>query len=214
MSKSDKKEYRIRKIRIDNRHDLFDYCEAITLLSNNLYNAVRFRQRQVLTAVKKEPAKRTENEKEVLDEISRTIKYLNALPPKPPTEKNPNPQKKTYHEPDENHFFLSYELLNHLLNYTQNPDYHAKGLPKQSAQQTIKQCVRDMKSFYASMRAYKKNPSAFTGRPKLPGYHKKGGHAMVVFPPRCLPPPSIPACSFIRIPSTIFSAPSTARTFT
>ena len=132
MSKSDKKEYRTRKIRIDNRHDLFDYCEAITLLSNNLYNAVRFRQRQVLTAVKKELAKRTENEKEVLDEISRTIKYLNALPPKPPTEKNPNPQKKTYHEPDENHFFLSYELLNHLLNYTQNPDYHAKGLPKQS----------------------------------------------------------------------------------
>ena len=112
MSKSDKKEYRIRKIRIDNRHDLFDYCEAITLLSNNLYNAVRFRQRQVLTAVKKEPAKRTENEKELLDEISRTIKYLNALPPKPPT---------------------------------------------------------------------KKNPSSFTGRPKLPGYHKKSGHAMVVF---------------------------------
>ena len=103
MSKSNKKEYRIRKIRIDNRHDLYDYCETITLLSNNLYNVVRFRQRQVLTAVKKEPAKRTENEKEVLDEISHTIKYLNALPPNPPTEKNPNPQKKTYHEPDENH---------------------------------------------------------------------------------------------------------------
>ena len=181
MRKSENKHYRIRKIRINNQHDLYEYCDTITLLSNNLYNAVRFRQRQVLTAVKKEADKRTENEKEVLGEVSRTVRYLNELPPKPPTEKNPNPQKKIYSLPDENHFFLSYEFLNHLLYYTQNPDYHAKGLPKQSAQYTIKQCVRDMKSFFAAVRKYKENPDIFTGQPRLPGYHKKGGHTMVIF---------------------------------
>ena len=67
-----------------------------------------------------------------------------------------------------------------MLSVTQNSDYYAKGIPAQTSQQTIKQCVRDMKSFFAAIKDYKENPSRYTGKPKLPGYHKKGGHTMAI----------------------------------
>lgn len=154
---SDDAVYRIRKCRIRKGDPLFDYCDTITKLTNNLSNAVRYRQRQVLTAVKKSPSELTVNEQEVLDEL-RLITFT----------------------PDEKHFFLSYTSLDSLFKKAGNPDYHAKGLPAQTAQQAIKQCVRDMKSYVSALREYRKNPSAFTGRPELPGYHKKGGRCTAV----------------------------------
>lgn len=51
----------------------------------------------------------------------------------------------------------------------------------QTSQQILKEVVANMKSFYAACRSYKKNPSAFTGRPKLPGYGKSGGMRKVIF---------------------------------
>jgi putative transposase len=51
----------------------------------------------------------------------------------------------------------------------------------QSAQQTIKLLFKNWKSFFKSNREYKKNPSKFLGRPKLPKYKDKKGHNIVIF---------------------------------
>ena len=145
---------------ITQNHPLFDYAETVTRLANHLSNAIRFRQRQVLTAVSKPATNWSANEQEVMKEILDTISQMKRPVPVPTKE---------------NHF-LGYSFLDSVMKYTKNPDYYAKGLPRQTAQYVLKQAVRDMKTFYASCRAYAKDPSAFTGKPKLPGYKKKGGH--------------------------------------
>lgn len=146
-------------VHITDGHPLFDYCDKITRLSNNLSNAVRFRQRQVITAVSKDEADRTDNERRVMDEIRAAIPCM----------------KKPKQMPSAKKHFLSYTMLDEILKYTDNPDYYAEGLPRQSAQGIIKQCVSDMKAFYRSVREYRQNPGSFTGKPELPGYKKKGG---------------------------------------
>ena len=65
--------YLTRKVEIHPEHPLYDWCHKTTALANNLANAVRFRQRQVLTAVKKEPKDWTVNEKEIMDEIAHAV---------------------------------------------------------------------------------------------------------------------------------------------
>ena len=156
--------YRNRQFRIDKKHALYDYCDTVTALCCNLENAVRFRQRQVLTAVKKDPSERTENENFIIDEITQAIPLM----------------KKHYNTPSEKTYFYGYEFYNSLLSITDNPDYYAEGLPRQSAQQSVKKCVRDLKGYFASLRSYGKDRSKFTGKPELPGYHRKGGHATAI----------------------------------
>ena len=147
--------YRNRQFRISRKHPLYGYCDTVTALCCNLENAVRFRQRQLLTVVRKAPADRSENEVSVLEEIMDSIPVMS----------------KPYPVPSEDQYVYGYEFYDSLLKVTGNPDYLADGLPRQTAQQSIKKCVRDVKSYFASMKAYKKDKSAFTGMPRLPGYH-------------------------------------------
>lgn len=156
--------YRNRQFHISKKHPLYGYCDTVTALCCNLENAVRFRQRQLLTVVKKAPADRSENENFILAEVMDAIPVMS----------------KHYQVPSENRYAYGYEFYNSLLKVTGNPDYHAEGLPRQSAQQSIKKCVRDLNSYFASMKAYKKDKSAFTGVPKIPGYHRKGGHVTAI----------------------------------
>lgn len=143
-------------------HPLYEYSDKLTRLANNLSNAARFRQRQVMTAVSKQKSAWTLNERNVMDEIVMTIRNMNK----------PEPM------PEEGRHFLSYRLLETIMKYTKNPDYYAEGLPRQTAQSVLKKAVKDMKGFFASCRAYKNAPSSFTGKPQLPGYKKKGGHTV------------------------------------
>ena len=152
-------QYRTRAFRIAQKHKLFAYCDGLCARSCNLNNAVRFRQRQVYTSVRKTPEQITKSEQEVRDEISvmlsQTDDQFTA-----PTSENP---------------YMSYEFLDKLLRITDNPDFFADGLPKQTAQQVIKNCVRDMTSYRKALREWKKNPAKFTAKPELPGYAKKKG---------------------------------------
>ncbi len=65
---------------------------------------------------------------------------------------------------------LSYNFLDGMFKATDNADYLAKGLPRHTAQYIIKQSCQDMKSFFEDTKAYKKDPGAFLGKPKLPHY--------------------------------------------
>jgi putative transposase len=67
--------------------------------------------------------------------------------------------------------FISYEMLEGVFKVTNNIDY--RSLPAQVAQQTMKACYGNWKSFFESLEAYREAPSKFNGRPKPPGYKQK-----------------------------------------
>ena len=119
-----------------------------TLLAKQLYNAALFRLRQTFTGWEKED--RTENEKEVFAELQRLRDAYPSLGIGR---------------------VLSYRVLEKLMRVTRNPDFFA-GLPMQSAQAVVKAAVTDFGNWLAALKEYKKDPSKFFGRPRMPHYCK------------------------------------------
>ncbi len=66
--------------------------------------------------------------------------------------------------------FSEYELTGLMAEFNQE-DYRA--LPAQCAQQIVKQCFKNWKSYWAAFKEWKKAPSKFQGKPKLPKYKKE-----------------------------------------
>lgn len=154
--------YHVMKTYVHTGDELFDWCCNITEKANSLENAALFRMRNVITAVRKEPAVWTQNEQRVMDEVtSSAILHHKQIP-------------------DKDHFFLSYTLLDKVFRDTDSPDFFADGLPRQSAQQAIKRVRHRMKGFFAAKRRYHVHPEEFTGEPRLPHYHKSGGRCTAI----------------------------------
>jgi len=73
----------------------------------------------------------------------------------------------------------AYDLIQSF-SMTNQVDYRA--LPAQTAQQIIIQVEKTWKSFFRSIKDYKKNPQKYKGRPRLPKYKKKQkGRNIIVF---------------------------------
>lgn len=144
--------------------ELYEYFDTVTKLSNNLRNAALFRTRQVLTFVETPFEKLTANEMEIYNEIAFALPAMGDK----------------YKMPEKGMQFLNYNFLDSLLKVTQNPDYMAQGLPKQTAKHVLKEVAKNTKGFYAGIRAYNKDPSAFTDKPKLSGYGANGGNHTAV----------------------------------
>ena len=155
--------YKTQTIVIKNEHQLFPYCEFITSRANNMYNTTLFRMRQVMTGLSKEVHKRHPNEVEVLNELENTLPHM----------------KSKYHMPTKDKWMMSAKFLHNFMHVSKNPDYYADGFPRQTAQRMITAACQDMSNFFASLRVYNENPSAFNGKPKLPGYKKSGGNCTV-----------------------------------
>ena len=74
--------------------------------------------------------------------------------------------------------YLGYNKIYHLVK--EQPDYQA--LPRKVSQQVLKTLDKNWQSFFAASIAYQKNPSLFTGRPKLPKYkHKTKGRNLLTY---------------------------------
>ena len=137
-------------LRESKNRELYQYAYTCMEQSRRLYNAALFRLRQNFTARKKDSL--TQNEKLVMDEVLLTAKTAQLNVPKS---------------------IISYRFLEKLMRATGNPDFFS-GLPMQSAQEVLKQAVRSFKGWLSALRAYKKDPSVFTGIPKMPGYRRQG----------------------------------------
>lgn len=150
-------QYGVRKICISKtKHPgLYAYLDNLCRLSKLLRNAALFRLRNHFTACGKESL--TANEQEVEAEIAFAVACGMKAP-------------KTV---------LSYGQMDRIMRVTKNPDFFS-GLPMQSAQQNLKQVRREFRSWLAALKKWKQDPSAFTGRPRMPGY-TKAEHAMVKF---------------------------------
>ena len=136
--------YRIDRICVNTKHEMFSYFDTLAHKAKNLYNASLFRIRNAFTAHGK--TNLTSNEKEVLNELA----LLKG--------------QKTYH-------VLGYMMLERVMRATKNPDFFAD-LPMQSAQATLKRACADFQNWLSALRKYKKNPALFTGKPRMPGYRK------------------------------------------
>lgn len=79
-----------------------------------------------------------------------------------------------------NAVWIRYEELDKLAKAEEWEEYRA--LPSQTSQQILKLLDRNWKSFFQAIKVWNKNPSAFTGRPKLPQYKEKStGRTIVIF---------------------------------
>ena len=145
--------YRTRQYRISKNHILYDYCRDICRSSAILYNRANFILRQYSSSVDSmaEFKPLFPNQMMVYRLVRDSLlgtKYLGDSK------------------------WLSYNALDHLLKVTRDKAYYA--LPSQANQQILKLLLRDYKSFFEAVKVYGRNPEAFTGRPKMPGYMSQG----------------------------------------
>ena len=151
--------YRTRQYRISKNHILYDYCKDICRSSAVLYNRANFILRQYSSSVDSMAGFKPLFPNQMLvyrlvrDNLTGT-KYLGASK------------------------WLTYNALDHLLKITRDKAYYA--LPSQANQQILKLLLRDYKSFFEAVKVYGRNPEAFTGRPKMPGYMSQGSFKTAV----------------------------------
>lgn len=76
-------------------------------------------------------------------------------------------------------FISEYDLVKRFA--SQNQQDYRSIVSAWSAQQVVYQVFENWKSWFKSLKAYKRNTSSFTGCPKMPGYKdKKNGRSMLV----------------------------------
>lgn len=141
--------YRVTQRIISSDDLLYPYFDDLCRKSKLLYNAALFRVRNIFTGYDKEH--RTENEVEVFQEVALLQRSY------------PNMHVRRV---------ISYTHLEKMMRVTENADFFS-GLPRQTAQQMVKQSVTDFKNWLASLREYKKHPEKYLGKPKMPRYKKR-----------------------------------------
>ena len=139
--------YLVTKTNINPKHELYDYCVAMTALSKNIYNAALFRVRNIFTGFNKDSL--SDLEQEVFDEVELTENTYNCQIRR----------------------VISYNSLEKLMRANNNPDFFA-GLPMQSSQAMVRKATTDFKNWLASLKHFKADPTSFLGKPGMPHYIK------------------------------------------
>ena len=146
--------YRTRQIRIRKGHKLWGYGVDLCMKSALLYNRANYLVRQYATAVRDMGRMKPLHENQI--QVYRLVRETTG---------------GTRYEVKGS--WLTYGQLDYILKRTEDPAY--RSLPAQANQQILKRLVRDYKSFFEAQKVWKKHPGQFTGKPKMPGYRKKGG---------------------------------------
>lgn len=170
--------YRTQQIMIRPGHRLFSYVQDLCANAKNLANTMNFMIRQVYTAMKTVgPLHPLQNE--ALQTIHNHLDTINQAQQNAygkrllrEQQKPPGQQKKAsctlFEAPTPAKPLLTYAFLDALFKAMKHPNYRA--LPAQASQAVMQGIGGDWKSFFAAIRAYSKNPAAFTGRPQMPKY--------------------------------------------
>jgi len=145
--------YRAASVQIRKGHRLYDYCSRACVASAKLYNRANYIVRQYATAVRDleqyKPLRENQlNVYELVRKVTSETKYAT------------------------NTKWLTFCQIDYILKAGRDESYYA--MHAQANQQTLRLLMRDYTSFFESLKAYKTNPAAFTGRPKMPHYVKGG----------------------------------------
>ncbi len=149
--------YRTRTVQIKQTSPLFKWCANICFLSNNLYNRALFIERQIYSSSRKNIEDYSENEMEVMESLRDHLGVLSCLKTMPSSERP----------------YLTYYELEEYLRITKDIDFYADGLPRQTAQQVVRQVCQDMRSYFSASHDFFRSPTKYNCRPKLPRYHPK-----------------------------------------
>lgn len=180
--------YNTQQIRIKKGHRMYEYCDRMTFLAKNLYNATNFHIRQIFTAFD-EGKELQPLQREVFDLINKYLPQMNEIKVKTVDKKREKEMKKPVSErkdvkdatlfeyPSAEDKLVTYGFLDGLFKTSNNADYLA--LPGQVNQQVMRMVFQNWRSVFSSLKDYKVNPQKYTGRPKLPKYAPKNGRKEV-----------------------------------
>ncbi|MGG0185645.1 RNA-guided endonuclease InsQ/TnpB family protein, partial [Bacillus rhizoplanae] len=174
------KEYATYQIWIKKGHKLYSYFLEMCQNAKNLYNTTNFYIRQVYTALRTDQPLQP-LQREVLHTLQAHIEAMNEnqlrayqkrvqKQKEKPAKKQNEIRYNSFTLPTKENSFLSYNFLDCLFKTMKQQDY--MNLPAQTNQAVMKKLYQNWKSFFASIKAYKKQPSTFTGRPRIPKYIK------------------------------------------
>ena len=150
-------QYNIYKYHVKQDESLFVLLDEWSRLANNLYNETLFVMRQLFTGLSKKSEERHELENSTIEDVLKVAKSYKK-------EIVLNEEKR----------IVSYQFLDFYFKTKKNENYNSS-LPKQSAQATIKEAHSKFVEWLKALKDYSKNPSKYTGRPKMPKYKKSGG---------------------------------------
>ena len=140
-----------------------------------------------MTGLKKSPEERTHLETEVLHYVFTGIQKANEVIGQKNMKKKFTELKlaevggmdsaviafsivshEPFQYPTEEKWFLSYGTLDAIFKFTDNPVY--RRMNSHINQNAIRKAVAAWQGYFESLKAYRKNPAGFTGKPKIPGY--------------------------------------------
>ena len=132
---------------------LYNYCEEQCTASKLLKNATKFRCRQLLFAHEKKYQDLLNHQIEVIEEFDT---YTTDV----------------YKKIGNNNYLPSANQFQKMYERTKNPDYYNPNLAAQTSIQIVRKVINEFKGYFSSIKDYWKNPSKYTGKPKLPNYIK------------------------------------------
>ena len=208
MTKDHEKDnhYRTHQIWIKKGHRMYEYFQSMTQNAKNMYNTTNFYIRQVYTGFTQEKQLQV-LQKEVLDTIDHTFDQMNEIQfmaYQKKVEKQKAKPKETrkevkcnlFEKPSKEHPYVDYHFLDSLFKIMAQNDY--RSLPAQSSQGVMKIVFDNWKSFFASLKDYKVNPSKYKGRPRIPKYSRSREKEVVFSNQDCV----IKKNKFLKFPKT------------
>ncbi|MGG0239217.1 RNA-guided endonuclease InsQ/TnpB family protein [Bacillus rhizoplanae] len=198
--------YKTLQIWIKKGHRMYSYFQESCQNAKNMYNTTNFYIRQVYTGLTQDKELQP-LQKEVLDIISKNIEKMNdtqllAYQKKlekektKPKEKQKEVKCNLFSEPTTEKTYVDYNFLDALFKVMIQSDYRA--LPTQSSQSIMKNVFQNWKSFFASLKDYKKNPNKYTGRPRIPKYIRSSEKEILYTNQDCV----IKNDKFLKFPKT------------
>ena len=172
--------YQTHQIWVKKDHRMHRYFKEMCQNAKNLHNTTNFYIRQIFTGLTQEKELQP-LQREVLKNIQKHVPKINdhqlSIYQKKvdkekakPVEERKEIKCHLFEEPSKENPYVHYNFLDALFKSMIQQDY--RSLPTQSSQGVMKTVFQNWKSFYASLREYKMNPSKFKGRPKIPGYSR------------------------------------------
>ncbi|MBQ8054455.1 MAG: hypothetical protein IJ198_11730, partial [Lachnospiraceae bacterium] len=150
--------YHVECIDIHKDDILFPYADRASLCANNMYNAANFHIRNLMTGLKKDIDVRTENENFVIGIVTGSISGINdslrnkyerkvrkiretaGLSAEERAARIAKVKHLQFSAPTAEKWFASYELLDAVFKFTDNPDY--RSFHAHVIQNAIKACCQ------------------------------------------------------------------------
>ncbi|CAM3304179.1 IS200/IS605 family element transposase accessory protein TnpB [Paenibacillus taichungensis] len=199
-------QYQTHQVWIKPGHRLFLYFQVLCGQAKNLYNTTNFFIRQTYTALKQESDLQP-LQQEVLDMLRTHINTMNEVQLLSYQKREAKELLKSEDQrkivkpnffslPTREEPMLNYNFLDALFKAMKQENY--RSLPTQSSQNVMKIVFQNWKSYFESLKVFRKNPSAFKAKPRIPSYCRNHQRELILTNQDCV----IKEGKFLKLPLT------------